>query len=669
MKKAILLFIAGLLFLNCENSKVAGNTSEEGNAMAMVRMPDGTPAPNARITILPVTNLPGSATKSERVDGAAYETVTDEDGEYAVPTLPQGLYNVIAAKDTLAVKQDSVPISEDDNNVQDATLARTGGFTAMVAIQPNHDPRTVVAQLVGTNFFSNVDENALFRFVGLAAGQYTLRLSSTLPSYTPTFFTVNVQSGIHDSIIQPFELIYTGIPAVTGLKGEYDTLKCVVKISWNASSYRNLMDYLVFKDDYSQILPSTSPIAAITDTMFYDTIYSPQRNWDDSLNYRYKYRVCVRNNEMVLGTTFRFVDVQAIAPKYAFALFPTDTQKVLFGKPCTLKVTPAPFYKGMRTLECDLGGTGAFRPWSKPETTIVLDSLAEITLVARFTDTLGLTGIDTLQVRHCILFQKAGAFSLDSGEQASAKFSVSDQNQVWLLVRSNGIRLLRSYDGLQWNSVSSSLPFSTYSAPVWFRDSLYVVDDPGTLWVSGNGIEWNNRQLGLASASVNDNLLCVSDSQMFLVHYGTNGYQNSSMGIYKSPDAVNWTSYSNVPTDQDYYPLMLFSYGHTVYCYLSFVYAAQCYSLFKIRDAEISSIGAGYNGSVPFYYLGRPPICNYAKAIVVFDPALGIKFSYDGLQYSSNIDYDNQTIGANLRVVFALRDQLFWVREDGVYRF
>ena len=176
--KKVLIFLALILFVRC-TQKIAGTTDETlgGNKTAAIYYAGGAPAPGVTVKVFDVID-------TSRVPVA--QAVTDSAGHYALGQVAKGTYNIWAEQDTLVAVQDSVFISPNSNTIQHDTLHTSGSITAIIGMQPNDDPRSAYVQILGSDRFSrNIDADGFFTISGLATGSYSLRISTTLPNYTP----------------------------------------------------------------------------------------------------------------------------------------------------------------------------------------------------------------------------------------------------------------------------------------------------------------------------------------------------------------------------------------------------------------------------------------------------------------------------------------------------
>jgi len=311
MHKIIYFLVAALLFFTCTKDKLAGTVSDtDTGKSAMVYNPDFTPAVGATVKFFEINDTTRTP---------ALRTSTDSKGRYSYKGLAKGTYNIIASDDSLLSYQDSAYVSTDTAYIHPDTLEKPGSVTAIVGVQPNDDPRTVTVQVLGTNIFSNVDENGKFTLAPLAKGTYNVRLITTLPNYTPTYTTLTARSSKNDTLQDTLWMTYTGIPVVLGLKVSYDTVNGVVSLYWGKNPYKDFQTYMIYRDMYGTVQPSSAAIAINNDTSFVDTIFkrnlsSGQFSFFDTNDYHYIYRVAIRNNSIEIGKPYKDVSIIAASP-------------------------------------------------------------------------------------------------------------------------------------------------------------------------------------------------------------------------------------------------------------------------------------------------------------------------------------------------------------------
>jgi hypothetical protein len=345
MKKVFAVVLL-LLFSVCTNNKIAGTTDETvTGTSAMLHYANGSPVAGATVKLFDA----GDTTRK-----AVAVSTSNANGVYSFDKIQQGTYNIWAEKDTLVAFQDSVLVYNGLKTIKDDTVLPRGSITATIGMQPNHDPRTAFVQIIGSERYTNVDSSGRFTLTGLANGTYNIRITTSEPDYTPTFYTIKTQTDASDTMhytvaggtkdnprggTDTLWLIYTGLPVVTGLSAAYDTSNGIVHLWWKRTAYRNFQDYLIFRDPYDSIRLSANAIASSADTFYVDTIFNRNIIWgdfsfNDTNNYKFKYRVCVESNSQDKGITYKYLVVNAISPTRGpqildlFVKFPWDSSFV-----------------------------------------------------------------------------------------------------------------------------------------------------------------------------------------------------------------------------------------------------------------------------------------------------------------------------------------------------
>jgi Kelch motif len=259
--------------------------------------------------------------KSDAVNGRpVLEQKTSENGTYYFAELPPGRYNIWAQRDSQACFQSDIIIGTTDPLIPDDTLDCISSITGTVIVEPQHDPRSVTIRAVGLDkFITNTGSDGRFTLSEMAKGTYTLLLESTIEGYTPTVRKVDVRSCSKDTLTDTLRCVFTGIPVVNGLHTSFDTISGIVRLAWAPTNYRNLQNFVIFRDKFDTATYSSIPLASINDTVFYDTIFktgSPSGRFSaaDTNNYHFRYRVAIRDNMCTIGPTFRYTDAVAVSP-------------------------------------------------------------------------------------------------------------------------------------------------------------------------------------------------------------------------------------------------------------------------------------------------------------------------------------------------------------------
>ncbi len=321
--KKILITICLLLLATLSCNYVSSGTNDETCSGVSLFKPDGSLATNATVQFYHV----GDTSRQ-----FVHQTMTDDSGRYEVKdvTASNGIFNVWAQLgDSLVAIQDSVYITATSHEVKTDTLGKPGSISGTVGLQPGDDSRTVTIQALGTHIYANVNAVGRFTLGGMAAGEYSLRLTTTLPEYADTFCNVIAKSDVADTIQDTLWLIYTGIPVVKGIVSEYDTLYGVVTLKWNKTGYKNFQDYLIYRDHADSINLSTQPIYRSTDSLFRDTIL-----FSSTTALPFNYRVKIRNNSQKIGESYKLEKVIAVHPRNVM----TTIRSSVFNKSTGLQV-------------------------------------------------------------------------------------------------------------------------------------------------------------------------------------------------------------------------------------------------------------------------------------------------------------------------------------------
>lgn len=306
MKQVLLLFVLllSLLIMYCtENPSTAGTEIENERFTAMVKLPDGSPAASATVTILPVDYVP----KLSKATAKELRRNTDSKGYVDLSDLDEGCYNLYAEKDSLAAFVDSAYLTSSGLDKKGMKLATTGHITGFVAVQPNHDPSIVTIQVLGTQMYANADNKGVFNIPRIASGEYNIRLLANETGYNPTYKTIRVSKPGNDTLRDTLKVFYIGIPVVQNIKASYDKSKGIV-LSWSPVNYPNLYDYLIYRDPANAVEMSQIPFGSSSDTTFIDSTMQSQAG-----TFKYIYRVAVRNNSMDKGKTYKTVNVTAVS--------------------------------------------------------------------------------------------------------------------------------------------------------------------------------------------------------------------------------------------------------------------------------------------------------------------------------------------------------------------
>lgn len=317
------------LLISCNVQPTTGTEIENERFTARIVNPDGTGATNATVTLLPVTFIPNSEVMAKKLL-TTFSQTTDDEGYFDVRDLEEGCYNVYSVKGGLAAFYDSVYVTESGIGRKKFALDKTSSIRGVVTVQPNHDPRIVEVQILGTHFYSPVDSSGYFEFSEIAAGEYHLRCVANREGYSIAYPTVQADGDLGDTVA--ITLDYLDIPIVEGVQALFNTDRYVILVSWNKSNYPDLYEYVIFRDVDGSVEPSMTPIAVTSDTFFIDAVSS--RDVVEG-GYTYRYRIAIRDNGMELGPTYGFCTVTVPENEF-YAMISTDTSYAQVGDTVTV---------------------------------------------------------------------------------------------------------------------------------------------------------------------------------------------------------------------------------------------------------------------------------------------------------------------------------------------
>jgi len=260
-----------LVFSSCQLGKeIAGGTEIPNELVGREVIAGKGPAVDAEIRIIPVGYQPGGAGDKSQLPN--YSLRTDSSGRFKLIGALPGQYNILAVKGGLKSFRDSVAITEISHDLGTDTLLLPGSLFGKVVLEPDHDPRSAIVQVLGTNLYVNVDSAGSFALPDLAQGKYRLQVETSLPGYTTLYTPAEVRSGRSDTLpeLKPF---YAYVPVVTGLSASTNPDGHIF-LRWDPSPYLNIDSYLIYRDSATALLPSASPIARVEETSFTDTLFS-----------------------------------------------------------------------------------------------------------------------------------------------------------------------------------------------------------------------------------------------------------------------------------------------------------------------------------------------------------------------------------------------------------
>lgn len=426
------------------SEKIAGTNDETITGTARLFMPGGTQAAaDAEVMVY-------KSGDTSKIPG--YIAQTDADGRYVIKDLPDGIYNILSEKDSLIAFQDSLYVINGKGLFNNDTLEKQGTLTGWIKVQPNDDSRNVVVNITGTNIWSNVDKNGKFTLNRIATGNYTLVLivyHSQMSGYVTTFYPVSAQGGVDDTIRTPLEVMYTGIPVITGLTGLYDSLNGVVKLSWNKPAYDRIKEYVIYRAEIIKGVETNYWRHAITnDTTFYDTI-----TMDPSLQSQtFEYYVIIKNHKLEEGAINDFYKIETVNSEHVRSLFHTDTMTAFLNIPCTLSTRVSSYYGSSVSYEWDIGCTGNFISGGS-DTVITFTDFSRdgLICICKVTGNESRVTIDTLIIKSGLMIRKIESpfeFIQYAYQSKDSIYVIDYDNNIWV-----------SSDASNWKKTTKNIPF------------------------------------------------------------------------------------------------------------------------------------------------------------------------------------------------------------------
>lgn len=271
MNKMIVVLLSLLLF-SC--TQITGTSDETSTRVARVLNQDLSPASGVEVQLF------ASGDSSLTPDTIIH---TDEDGYCRFHTAKE-YYDLWAESDSFAAFEDSV-YGQNDGTDPTLVLKKSGSVSGVVRMQPGDDPLSVYVKVLGTYKYCNVNADGQFTLNGLAQGDYTLLLVSTLPDYTPTFKEVTCFADSAVVLDDTVDMTYSGVPFVQGIVAEYDSITGETTISWNKSSYQFLDRYIIYLRSDEGPFSDRTRIGMTTDSFFVDTTAAFLASSTDGVRY------------------------------------------------------------------------------------------------------------------------------------------------------------------------------------------------------------------------------------------------------------------------------------------------------------------------------------------------------------------------------------------------
>jgi len=440
-----------------------GGTEIPNEVTGSLYMPNGQPAVNAEVILYPVNYVPGN------LDSAGIPVIvsTDDSGKFFLPKVASGEYNILSqitmsfgktaklskasqasgasalqnASFVLLAFSDSLFISGAPQELPPDTLRAPGSLTGKVELQLQDDPRAAVVQVLGTDYYTNVDSTGNFTLNNLPQGTYELQVTPYLPNYIPLFQDVTIVSGKADTLPLPLVPFYSGIPVVTGLTAQARTDGTVL-LHWNRMSYSPLQSYLIFRDTAGTLVPGSFLLGGTSDTSFVDTVYKNFRYpFGDTSTHTFEYRVRIQNPSNNLGPLWNPVTVTVTPPMVSSGRWHLAQAQAPFQARSSANAVV--FQNALWVIGGQSGDSILQDAWSS----------ADGVTWSKMTD--------SLPIPTSVIPLSAVVF----------------QNKLWIMGMNNYANFLwNSADGVHWSSVTDTESFSPLLWPVLlhFQNQLWV---------------------------------------------------------------------------------------------------------------------------------------------------------------------------------------------------
>ncbi len=544
--------LAAFLLAACQLG--GGGTEIPNELTGSVYLTGGQPAADAEVILYPVSYTPGNPDSAASLK----TTHTDGSGRFSFSNVANGEYNILSrlasplektaasanvpespaiqsiAYNLLAFS-DSTLISGAAQELPPDTLRAPGSLVGKVQLQPQDDPRSSIVQLLGTDYYTNVDSAGNFTLDNLPQGTYRLQVTTFLTNYVPLFKEITILSGKADSLPQPLAPFYSGIPVVTGLTAQARADGTVL-LHWNRTNYSQFRTYLIFRDTAGTLFPGTSNPSGTSDTAFVDTVYKNVRYpFGDTSSHTYEYRVRVEDQAGDPGAVLNEVTVTVHPPMVTSGRWHLAAAQAPF--PARSFPNALVFNNALWVIGGKSGNTVLQDAWSSQD---------------------GMTwkkAFDSLPIPPSQTPLAAAVF----------------QGKLWVMgVRNNHNFLWNSPDGTSWARVSDSISFPnltnatglfhSYASLLVFQNQLWVVGGV-TQMVNGmsnalfmshyssDGVNWNAAKYpDSLSSSIN---FAASIDSSFLNTAGFGGkiwmaggvydFPEFSTSVWNSADGQNWS--------------------------------------------------------------------------------------------------------------------------------
>lgn len=681
----LLALISIITLLSC-GTDIAGTVDETDTSICGFITPAGMPVAGAEVKAF----IPNS--KIDTAIAPVRTFITDEKGRYNLSELTPGNYTILAETDSSVFFKENIIIEENKNISRIDTLARGRKLVIPVKVQEQHLPEIVIAQILGTDIFPDVDANSYLTIENIpAVTTIPLRLKTNDHSnhYTPKTWYIDVDASTPDTLDQVLELTYTGIPIVTGISAVYDTLKGITTLTWDKTDYSRFGAYIITRTKRESGTIDDTLTAAYTNS-YEDTIVNSSLSAGT-----YDYRVHIRDLDFTLGISNRAVSIEYVNPAEELNLITEEALEGYLHYPLSIPLrTPG-------WLGADHSGT--FRMGSET-TKYPIENLSNFTITptdsfaANIPLYIEMTGSSGRILKDTVLITVTGKWNkiAEAPHWRGSYYTPFEAgNAVYLTVHdSTCIKLFQSSDNcLTWTLLSDSIASSEQgrraSNVVTHDGKFWIVNGEGHLFSSADLISWNQE----SSSAIPRDWIGELETKTLAVQNGTlvlavdNSTSKERLGTQFTFLRYDFTTGSfndggmaknYITLDLDHYWLEHLEDGFRIYALPAGDKSRKIY-MYRVGSLNIDSVGAldqgvadgalrntgispelsmvRYKGGV---YLADG--ANLNRPLFVQDPILwdiSMKKQIRDAGITNALDFPMN--------LFILNDKLFSITRDGVF--
>jgi len=459
---------------------IAGKVDETDTSIAGLITPAGAPVPGAQVKIYEARDTSGKAIDS---------VITDENGKYSLKNLPEGAYALWAETDSSVFFRDSVLLGDGITYAKIDTLTKPRRVVIPVKVEPQHDPRIFEGQILGTYISSVVNNDSYLVFDKVPATTFPVRLSTSNSDYTPRTWEITIAPNSPDTLSDTLDMTFTGVPVVTGIEAQFDTLSGMVSLNWNPTDFNTFSKYQIYRDSLNAPELSTQPIASTTETSYTEFLGDNSTTW--------VYRIKIRSLDERVGISYYSDTVYTVNSAQEFDILPNQTLTMGIQSVQRIGLTLSGWFGSKPTVSYRFGSSVAISIANPSQFDLATDDSIGIQrkLIVTVKGILGRTVSDTAIVNTTLTWDhvadapsKTGTFLPATELNGSVYLSVQEENAMTIYRSDDSCRTWAALG----NSIASrdSLRASNVVA---LDGKLWVFDRNGLLHSSVNGSVWKQE--------------------------------------------------------------------------------------------------------------------------------------------------------------------------------